>query len=641
MNGTGGVQVLGRTLSNGSRLWLRWLRRRLPSLRVTGCFLSVAFASAVIPGIEKWDPANNLLWVANGLLLAYLLVAPRWRWPAYLFAGFLALFIRALIFPAQWNVILLYNLLDLIEIGAAALLLRPRSAELPSFTERSYFIRFLGFGVLLAPALAGAVFATTLQFWKVDAQPHPFLNWIASDSLGIAICTPAFVAVFRARLKRTLRWSPQWYYPALLFAVTVAAFAQNAVPLVYFIYPLLVIVLVRLGLGYASLCTLFVAAIAGWWTIHGRGPFAHLNPMYPSSPALHLQLAIASAVLLIYSVSLVLEHRSAIERRLEKIVSLHALVTENSRDVILLADFHGNRSYISSAGGRFGYTAEEFASHNSIDLIHPDDRPIGQEAVRKLLLGAEGDLIQTRIRNRDGNYVWVESSLRLIRDPKTGAPTGILNMARDISERKETEKKLQDAYKAVEALAATDALTGIANRRRFDQVLSSEWRRSLRTRSPLSLLMIDADLFKSYNDTFGHPRGDSCLKQIAEAAQDVVARPGDLVARFGGEEFAVVLPNTGSDGALLLASEICDSMRGRRLPHPGSAAGVVTVSVGCATLVPSFGQHAVNLIELADNALYRAKHRGRDRAVAAGDCEEQLREPAAERPDHVSIARSA
>jgi hypothetical protein len=119
MNGTGGVQVLGRTLSNGSRLWLRWLRRRLPSLRVTGCFLSVAFASAVIPGIEKWDPANNLLWVANGLLLAYLLVAPRWRWPAYLFAGFLALFIRALIFPAQWNVILLYNLLDLIEVGAA------------------------------------------------------------------------------------------------------------------------------------------------------------------------------------------------------------------------------------------------------------------------------------------------------------------------------------------------------------------------------------------------------------------------------------------------------------------------------------------------------------------------------------------
>src|ERR1035438_281797 len=111
--------------------------------------------------------------------------------------------------------------------------------------------------------------------------------------------------------------------------------------------------------------------------------------------------------------------------------------------MIVLADFQGNCKYISTAGERFGWTAQEFAMYKSMDLVHPKDQPIAQDAVRKLLLGAEGELIQTRIRNREGNYVWVEASLRLIRDSKTGAPTGILNMARDITERKETEKKLQ------------------------------------------------------------------------------------------------------------------------------------------------------------------------------------------------------
>ena len=116
----------------------------------------------------------------------------------------------------------------------------------------------------------------------------------------------------------------------------------------------------------------------------------------------------------------------------------------------------------------------------------------------------------------------------------------------------------------------TDALTGLANRRRFDQYLATEWRRSMRDRQPLSLLMLDVDEFKIYNDTYGHQRGDSCLKQIAEACMDVVSRPGDLVARFGGEEFVVVLPNTQNEGALLIAGEICEALRSRRLPHSGN-----------------------------------------------------------------------
>jgi diguanylate cyclase (GGDEF)-like protein len=169
----------------------------------------------------------------------------------------------------------------------------------------------------------------------------------------------------------------------------------------------------------------------------------------------------------------------------------------------------------------------------------------------------------------------------------------------------------------METLVVVDALTGIANRRRFDDLLNSEWRRAIRESSKLSLLLIDADHFKRYTDTYGHVRGDSCLKQVAESALDVVLRPGDLVARYGGEEFAVVLPGTDEAGARRVAEDICQAVRNRQLPHEGNAPGIVTVSIGAATMVPQRGKSNQDLIEAADQALYRAKARGRNRVVAA------------------------
>ena len=252
---------------------------------------------------------------------------------------------------------------------------------------------------------------------------------------------------------------------------------------------------------------------------------------------------------------------------------------------------------------------------NYIDLIHPEDRSAIKAILRELRSGKDGALFECRVRRSDGSYMWVESSLHTVRDPVTGVPTGTLNNVRDITKRKIAEQKLAEAYLAVEALAITDPLTGLANRRRFDECLMTEWRRGIRDHKPLSLLLIDADFFKTYNDTYGHLRGDGCLKQIAEAAQDVVARPGDLVARFGGEEFAVILPNTSTGGAMQVAQEVCAVMRNRRLLHSSNPLGIVTVSIGCATLVPQMGQHALTLIDYADQALYRAKHAGRNRAL--------------------------
>jgi diguanylate cyclase (GGDEF)-like protein len=160
-------------------------------------------------------------------------------------------------------------------------------------------------------------------------------------------------------------------------------------------------------------------------------------------------------------------------------------------------------------------------------------------------------------------------------------------------------------------------MTGVANRRRFDQCLANEWRRGMRDRLPLSLLVLDVDWFKSFNDTYGHPRGDSCLKQIAEAALDSVNRPNDLVARIGGEEFAVILPNTHDAGAVAVAQQICAGVRHRQMPHAANPMGCVTISIGCATVIPDLGQHSTILVRSADEALYAAKHAGRNQVRAA------------------------
>ena len=288
-------------------------------------------------------------------------------------------------------------------------------------------------------------------------------------------------------------------------------------------------------------------------------------------------------------------------------------MAENSRDLIIVADFEGRRSFVSRVASGWGdWTREEILHQGSLDLVHPDDCPGVRQTVRELKSGKDGALIECRVRRKDGSYAWVESSLRTIRDPITKLPTGILNNVRDISERKYVEQQLEDAFHAVEALAVTDALTGLANRRRFDQYLASEWSRALREHLPLAMVLIDADFFKLYNDTYGHPQGDACLRHIADCVKNAVSRATDLGARIGGEEFAILLPNTSLQGAWQLANRICEDMRARALPHAASPHAIMTLSAGCSSIFPEPGQPAAQLIHLADQAMYNAKRGGRN-----------------------------
>jgi len=166
-------------------------------------------------------------------------------------------------------------------------------------------------------------------------------------------------------------------------------------------------------------------------------------------------------------------------------------------------------------------------------------------------------------------------------------------------------------------LAGRDGLTGLFNRRRLDEALGTEWLRALRDRQPLSVLMIDVDHFKGYNDTYGHQEGDACLRRLAQVLQDATKRPADLVARYGGEEFLVCLPGTPAAGAFEVAQKIQAAVRDMAIPHAASPLHVVTLSIGLAGMVPDAEAACDRLVAAADAGLYRAKAAGRDRVVTA------------------------
>jgi diguanylate cyclase (GGDEF)-like protein len=180
------------------------------------------------------------------------------------------------------------------------------------------------------------------------------------------------------------------------------------------------------------------------------------------------------------------------------------------------------------------------------------------------------------------------------------------------AELNEQRAQLEIANSALEEMATIDPLTGIANRRRFDVFIQQEWLRAHRSREPLSLLLLDADHFKAYNDRYGHQAGDEALRQIANVLRTAVHRITDLAARFGGEEFTIVLANTGGEGGVRVAETIRASIEALRIPHAGSPEGVVTVSLGVATANDTHAGVS-DLIGASDRALYEAKNLGRNR----------------------------
>jgi diguanylate cyclase (GGDEF)-like protein/PAS domain S-box-containing protein len=255
-------------------------------------------------------------------------------------------------------------------------------------------------------------------------------------------------------------------------------------------------------------------------------------------------------------------------------------------------------------------TADDWASR-----IHEEDRRKTVDfCVAQSQQGVDHEA-DYRALTADGEFVWIRDVVHVVRHPD-GSPEALVGFMFDISERKKAEDKIEQLQKELEALSYQDSLTMVANRRMFDTILEVEWAKARVTAQPLSLVLVDIDFFKAYNDRHGHPQGDACLRRVAGVLDDAASRTRDLCARLGGEEFALLLPATGALAAQEVARRCRKLLAQAAIPHGGSKVSeLVTCSMGVGTIVPGAHDDVRTFIEMVDRRLYDAKHGGRDRIV--------------------------
>ncbi|WP_269724312.1 GGDEF domain-containing protein [Sphingomonas sp. PAMC 26605] len=286
------------------------------------------------------------------------------------------------------------------------------------------------------------------------------------------------------------------------------------------------------------------------------------------------------------------------------------LIAEHSSDVIALVGPDMTFSYISGSSERlFLRSPFEVIGHPVFEFVFHEDLPVLVEANRVVISGGSNDATVTvRVIRGDGSLLWVEVASRVVEHLKSGTPGDRAVIMRDVSQRKALEDELR-------AMAMKDGLTGLANRRAFDEALSGEWKRTLVAKSQLSLLLADIDHFKKFNDAHGHQVGDDCLRSVATAFLSATSGDKDVVARYGGEELAVVLPKADRNHAMDIAEHIRAAVEALQIPHGVEVGGVITVSIGVATALARDGATAVmpqTLLTSADRALYLAKDAGKN-----------------------------
>lgn len=310
-------------------------------------------------------------------------------------------------------------------------------------------------------------------------------------------------------------------------------------------------------------------------------------------------------VLLIQAVVRVLQR--ADEQLLEQTLYLDSILQSTADTLIIALDTAFRVKYINAmAEQAFNVSARQAHGRRIAELVDSVRREHFEQAMRAVTPG-QGHRFEFTYNVNDEPHYFEATLAEILHHHQLA---GFLLVAHDATDRKQLEETLRD-------LSYQDGLTHIANRRRFDEKLDQEWRRAARERQPLTLIMADIDFFKNYNDLYGHPAGDDCLRKIAKVLQDATTRPGDLAARYGGEEFAAILPNTSLLGAEKVAEQIRAQVEALELPHANSSVSPwVTISLGIATRVPpsNSDEHAV-LLEGADRALYKAKQQGRNRVV--------------------------
>jgi diguanylate cyclase (GGDEF)-like protein len=434
------------------------------------------------------------IWLTNGMLFALVITRPRRVWIYYFAVGLLADTLADVLYGDPFHLALGVSLANSVEVILSSFLLTQWFGNPFNLSKRRPLLGFLAVAVIGATAVTSALGASwTLLF--VDAGPWwtLFRTWYLGDVLGMAIMAPLVFILLRPGFFEVLQPNRLAKTLGLLTVPTIASvlvFTHDKDPLMFFVFPALLLVVFRLGFPGAVLTVFVMALISIGLTVEGHGPLMLIKDSHMLHRIVVVQVYLAVALFTAFPVAALLEERKALEASLQK----------------------------------------------------------------------------SEARYRE--------------------------------------------------LANADGLTGLANRRSFDDRLAEEWQKAIEKGQPLALLLIDVDLFKAYNDLCGHMGGDACLRLIAKAIAETLASGLGVAARFGGEEFAVILPNTDGERALEIGESLRESVASLKLSHAGSPMGIQTISIGVAAAVPNRSESALSLLNAADSALYRAKNLGRNRVEA-------------------------
>lgn len=598
----------------------------IPALLMT--LVATFLAAWLTLGVFGRSDQLIYLWPLTGLQLGLLL--PLWRrdWAAVLArqtAGAVGLILGAAVAGLPPGIALMIGLINACEVFLCGWIVSPAVANFDDLKERAHVLRF-GIAAIVAPAVMGSIAAIPVAPVTHQSFLHVATTSVLSDALGIAIVMPVVLFLTSGEYRSFKKLRPHLLRTTLtgsaFVATAVYTFWQNQNPLLYIVFPLMVIMVLAMGLEGATLSGVVLTIVATTATNLHHGPFWLAVNASAEHRMVLLQLFLIVSAATALPIGALLDERRREGRAAEEARSIYQTLLQNAEDTIILSSFDGTRRYISPAIKTLtGWTPAEFLAMDRMQTFHPDDRDMARLVMESMAGGKRQHVIRYRIAQKEGGYRWVEAVARAYFDETSDTVLGYVGTIRDISSLKQTEEIWQMEREtltreklAMARLANTDALTVLPNRRAFDDALL----RQLSRAAAVSVMMIDVDFFKAYNDLYGHQAGDDCLRQIAQALQSKVGRGGDVVARLGGEEFGVLLPGADAGGARRVAESMLNAIWELDIPHQSSPIGRITISIGIANWADIREHDTALLIQQADRALYVSKRAGKNQVTIAG-----------------------